>query len=150
MHNSVTDNYSKHAQIYRFVMGDGSDALDVVLGRLLFALRFKNKLIGTNYLKEAIVARLQLPQHARVSLTRQVYSRVAEKLCSTVDRVERAIRNAIVDCHNHGSLLALNDLIQCNVVSKTYVPTNGEFISNVVSWLCLERDKKVAASRPQA
>lgn len=147
MMNDLSANYTRSSRLREYVLGDGSDSLEVVLHRLFLALRFKNKLLGTYYLKEALTIRYGMPQYARVSLTREIYPMIAGKLSSTVDRVERAIRNAITDCHNHGNLLAFNEVVRCQVVSAKYVPTNGEFISNVVSWLHLEYDKTMIATQ---
>ena len=123
------------------IIGDGTNDVSVVVGRLLMKLLFKSKLLGTTYLKEAVLYRYEKAECSIVSLTKDVYPTVANKLSTTVNRVERAIRNAISDCHEHGNLLAFNDLIHSEVIKEKYPPTNGELISVITSWLQLERQQ---------
>lgn len=147
MTNDRRNNYSQHTFLYNLVVGDGIDNLDVAVQRLFFALGFKSKLLGTTYLKEAIKLWHALPSTKRVVLTADVYPPIATKLKSTPDRVERAIRNSIHDCHVNGKLIYFNDLVQSDVISPKYVPTNGEFLSSVVSWLriqCREQARQLS------
>ena len=132
--------HSKHR--YEYVVGDGSNSIDIIVGRLLIALGFKSKLIGTAYLKEAILLRYSKPNTCRIGLISDIYPTVANKLDSTVNRVERAIRNTINDCYTNGELLRFNDLIQCQVISPVYAPTNGELLSSVVNWLQIEHQQQ--------
>ena len=122
----------------KLVVGDGIENIDDAVQRLFFALGFKSKLVGTTYIKEAIKLWCGFPDTKRVVLTTDVYPPIAQKLCSTPDRVERAIRNAIIDCYDNGKLILLNDLVQSDLVSAKYKPTNGEFLSSVVSWLRIQ------------
>ena len=117
------------------VLCDGIESIEDVVQMLFFALSFKSKLSGTVYLKEAIRYWYTLPAAKRVVMTTDIYPPVATKLYSTPDRVERAIRNAIIDCYRNGNLMLFNDLVQSDVISPKYAPTNGEFLSSVVSWL---------------
>lgn len=128
-------------ELYNVIVGDGTGDATTAVGLMLTYLGFKNKLIGTQYLKEAILYRYQKLNMARVSLTGEVYLTVADKLNSTVNRVERAIRNSISDCNDNGNLIAFNDLIHCQMVEPQFPPTNGELISSIVNWLQLEKQK---------
>ena len=130
--------YPQHEFLYKMVVGDGIDSIDVAVQNLFFALGFKSKLSGTTYLKEAIKLWYSFPKTKRVVLTTDIYPYVAEKLGSTPDRVERAIRNSIIDCYVHGNLVSFNDLVQSDVVSRKYTPTNGELLSSIVSWLRIQ------------
>ena len=136
--NDKRSNYPQHEFMMRLVVGDGIESIDEAVQRLFFALGFRNKLLGTTYLREAIKLWCGFSNTKRVVLTTDVYPSIAQKLGSTPDRVERAIRNAIIDCYDNGKIMWFNDLVQSDLVSLTYKPTNGEFISNVVSWLRIQ------------
>lgn len=140
--DAVNESYLRHEHIYKFVVGDGTRDIDIVVGKLLIALGFKSKLIGTTYLKEAILCRYDRVDSCRIGLISDIYPAVADKLDSTVNRVERAIRNTINDCYSNGQLLYFNDLLQCQVISPTYAPTNGELLCSVVNWLQIERQQQ--------
>lgn len=137
-HRQAETNFQLlHSQI----VGDGTHDASIVLGRLLMILLFKSKLVGTTYLKEAVLYRYNKTEHTRISLTKEVYPTIADKFDTTVNRVERAIRNSIGDCYLHGNLFAFNVLTRSEVIDATYSPTNGELISNFASWLSLERQQ---------
>ena len=135
--------YLRGEELYKVIIGDGSSDVETALGRMMMYLGFKSKLTGTRYLNTAIVHRYQRSGAARVSLTGEIYPVVAEKECSTVNRVERAIRNAIKDCADNGNLIALNDLTHSQLVEPKFSPTNGELICIIADWLRLERKKGV-------
>ncbi len=137
--DSSDRKFLQHDFLYKFIIGDGTSDVNDVAERLLFALGFKSKLIGTQYLKEAIVLRFEMNGMVHTGLTSIIYPAVAQKFDSTVNRVERAIRNTINDCFDIGNLMALNDLTLCKIVSSAYPPTNGELLSSIVSWLQIER-----------
>lgn len=130
--------YPQHEFMMRLVVGDGIESIDDAVQRLFFALGFKSKLVGTTYLREAIKIWCGFPATRRVVMSVDIYPPIAKRLASTVDRVERAIRNAIIDCYNNAKMIWFNDLVQSDVVAATYAPTNGEFLSSVVSWLRIQ------------
>lgn len=138
---SSDSRFLQHDFLYRFIIGDGADDVSAITERLMFALGFKSKLIGTQYLKEAIILRFETTNMVHAGLTAIIYPAIAQKLNSTVNRVERAIRNTINDCFDNGNLMALNDLTLCKVVSSAYPPTNGELLGSIVSWLQIERQQ---------
>ena len=143
MKNDKNNNYPHHEFLYNLVVGDGIENIDVATQRLFFALGFKSKLLGTTYLKEAIKLWCDKPTTERVVMTTDVYPQIAKSLGSTPQRVERAIRNAIVDCYDNGKLVLYNDLVQSDVVSLKYKPTNGEFLSSVVSWMRVQCSQRL-------
>lgn len=138
MKDDKRNRYPQHDFLFHMIVGDGIESIDVAVQRLLFALGFKSKLLGTTYLREAIKLWYDLPAAQRVVMVLDVYPPIAAKLNSTPDRVERAIRNAILDCNTNGKLIYFNDLVQSDIVSAQYAPTNGEFLSSVVSWLRIQ------------
>ena len=138
---SVTRAETDFQILHNQIVGDGSHDASIVVGRLFMVLLFKSKLVGTTYLKEAVLYRYEQADNSRLSLTKDVYPAVAHKLDTTVNRVERAIRNSINDCHVNGNLYAFNDLMRGDVIKTGYAPTNGELISSIASWLQLERQQ---------
>ncbi len=128
-------------KLYQSVVGDGACDVHALVGQLLIGLGFKSKLIGTQFLKDAIVYRYQKSDVAHVSYNNDVYLQVANKLHSTVCRVERAIRNTINDCAEFGNLNAFDDLTHGRLTENGYVPSNTELISSIVGWLEIEKDK---------
>lgn len=126
-------------QLHANVIGDGNDNVSLVIARLITLLGFKSKLLGTQYLRDAILYRYNNYNAVRVGMTSSAYTAVADMWLSTANRVERAIRNSIINCHMHGALTAFNDLTQTHVIDAKFAPSNGEFMSSVVNWLQLEK-----------
>lgn len=125
-------------QMHDNIIGAG-ESVSLVIGRLITSLGFKSKLLGTQYLQDAILYRYSNSNIVRVGMTNSAYVAVAESRLSTANRVERAIRNTIVNCHTHGKLTSFNDLAQAQVINDKFAPSNGEFMSSVVNWLRLEQ-----------
>lgn len=132
------NHYPHHDLMMKLVLGRGVDSIEEAVQRLFFALGFKSKLLGTTYLKESIWLWFAFPSTRRVVMTVDIYPSIAKRLNSTPERVERAIRNAIVDCYDNGKLIWYNDLVRSEIVCPPYKPTNGEFISSVVMWLRIQ------------
>ena len=126
-------------QIYESIIGDGTRDVSSVTQRLLTILGFKSKLLGTQYLMDAILYRYDNCNNLYVGMTNSAYNAVAEMRNSTSTRVERAIRNSIVNCHSYGALKSFNTLTQAHVVDAHYAPSNGEFMCSVVNWLQMEK-----------
>ena len=136
--NEKHNLYPQHDLMIKLVIGKGVDSIDEVIQRLFFALGFRSKLLGTNYLKESIRLWFGFPSTRRVVMAVDIYPTIAQRSNSTPERVERAIRNAIIDCYDNGKLIWYNDLVRSEIVCPPYKPTNGEFISSVVMWLRIQ------------
>ena len=136
-----SERFLSGKELYQSVIGKGSRDVHALVGQLLIELGFKSKLIGTTFLKNAILYRYEKSDVAHVCYTNEVYAAVADKLHSTPTRVERAIRTTISDCCEYGNLDAFGDLTHSRVATPGYAPSNTELISNIVSWLQLEKDK---------
>ena len=136
--NEKHNHYPHHELMMKLVVGKGVESIDEAVQRLFFALGFKSKLLGTTYLKESIRLWLGFPSTRRVVMTADIYPPIAVRMNSTPERVERAIRNAIIDCYDNGKLIWYNDLVRSEIVCPPYKPTNGEFISSVVTWLRIQ------------
>ncbi len=140
--SSIENNRFLHGkELYDSIVGSDICDVNVLVGQLLMGLGFKNKLIGTRFLHDAILYRYERADEAHVSYSNEVYSAVAEKQNSTASCVERAIRNAIVDCKNFGNLDALDELLHGRVSVFGYTPSNSELISSIVGWLQIEKEK---------
>ena len=125
-------------QMYENIIGEGND-VELVVRRLITSLGFKSKLLGTKYLEHAILYRYNNASNFRVGMTNSAYVDVANRCNSTANRVERAIRNSIINCYEHGALIRFNDLAQAPIIRVEFAPSNGEFMSSVVNWLQLEK-----------
>lgn len=103
--------------------------------KILFVLGFKNKLQGTRFLKDALV---KMYSGEVCFLCREVYPQIASKYNTTSKRVERCIRNSIRCSLAAGTLCRLNDLFGFKIVDK-YAPTNSELITDICTWIRLEK-----------
>ena len=83
--------------------------LEKYVDNLLKLVAFKRKLIGCEYLKHAILLKCSCDNN-RARLNKDIYPKVAEMFCTANTNVERAIRNAILDCHRNGCLIELNSI----------------------------------------
>ena len=129
---------SSPQQMYENIVGEGN-GVELVVRRLITCLGFKSKLLGTKYLEDAILYRYDNAGIMFAGMTKRAYVAVADTWNSTANRVERAIRNTIINCHEHGMLHAFNDLAQTQAIKPQFAPSNGEFMSSVVNWLQLEK-----------
>lgn len=108
--------------------------LEKYVDNLLKLVAFKRKLIGCEYLKHAILLKCSCDNN-RARLNKDIYPKVAEMFCTANTNVERAIRNAILDCHRNGCLIELNSIFGHPIVHKNYPPTNGELICTIATEL---------------
>lgn len=140
--NSVKErSFLSGEELYRSVVGESPLDVQIMVEQLLIELGFKNKLIGTQFLKDAILYRYEKHNVAHINYTAEIYSHIAEQQQSSPCGVERAIRHTINDCSQYGNLYAFSDLMHAQVTTPGFVPSNAELISNVVKWLELERAK---------
>ena len=99
--------------------------------KLLLVLGFQSRLIGTNYLAEAITIKYF---DERLSCS-NIYKQIAAKYGTTYASVERAIRHSLGNCRNEGCIKDFNALIGCNAIDRKFDTTNSEFISLASKWL---------------
>lgn len=125
-------------QMYENIIGHGCN-VEIVVRRLLTILGFKSKLLGTKYLEYAILYRFDNANRVFAGMTHRAYVSVANTCQTTSTRVERAIRNSIINCYTHGALRSFNVLTHANVINERFAPSNGEFMCSVVSWLQTEK-----------
>ena len=128
-------------ELYQSIVGKSACDVHVLVGQLLIGLGFKSKLIGTQFLKDAILYRYEKYDVAHVNYNMEIYTYIAEEQHATPASVERAIRHAISDCAEYGNLSAFGGLLHSRLTAPGYVPSNTELISLIVEWLDLERAK---------
>ena len=137
--NGLNTREANRKQMHEIIIEDGTHDVSSVVQRLLTILGFKSKLIGTQYLMDAILYRYDNCYNLYVGMTNGAYTAVANMRNTTSTRVERAIRNTIVNCHTHGALSSFNVLTHTSIIDDQYAPSNGEFMCSVVNWLQLEK-----------
>ena len=74
-----------------------------------------------------------------MSLTKELYPRVAKEFGSTPDRVERAMRHAIETAWDRGDPGTINSCFGYSVSAMKGKPTVGEFVSRMAR-LCSNAD----------
>ncbi len=102
-----------------------------IIKQILFDLNFRSKLVGTQYLEEAIVVRCSFAQKTIRAM--DIYKYVALHHSANPVNVERAIRNTLYDCYRHGELAKINKLFGTRIVNNAYPPTSSDFICEVAS-----------------
>ena len=102
-----------------------------IIKQILFDLNFRSKLVGTQYLEEAIVVRCSFAQKTIRAM--DIYKYVALHHSANPVNVERAIRNTLYDCYRHDELAKINKLFGTRIVNNAYPPTSSDFICEVAS-----------------
>lgn len=97
------------------------DSIDTKIDRLLKEAAISEHLSGYKYLKYAINECYKNPSLLK-SVTKELYPQVANTFDSTIDRVERSIRNAIEQAYNQNNLNSVFDK----------KPTNSSFIKYIL------------------
>lgn len=113
--------------------------------RILLTVGFKNKLFGTAFLREAVVAKAA----GLACSCKEIYAQVALKFQTNANCIERAIRNAIADCLLYGHLPRLNDLFGVPFVKSGYAPTNSEMICELAGWIVLVKTSELTSLRDE-
>ena len=85
---------------------------------------------GYHYLRDSIMMVIEDPQIIN-SVTKKLYTSVAEKNNTTPSRVERAIRHAIEVAWDRGNVDILNSYFGYTVHNQRGKPTNSEFIAMI-------------------
>lgn len=110
--------------------------IDIAVKTLLFALGFKCNLLGTKYLGLSI---LEVLKNAESCSCKELYAKVAQEFQTTASCVERSIRHCISNCMLTGKLFVLTNVAGVPLFDKKYVPTNGELIFQLSTWIRLEK-----------
>lgn len=95
--------------------------------KILLVLSFRNNLIGTKYLLDALLLNAKRSQGQ--TLSADVYPAIANKYNTNACSIEKAIRKTISDCYYFGKLSLLNKIAHADVIDAKYPPTNSELLS---------------------
>ncbi len=96
--------------------------------KLLWEIGIPVHVHGYHYLMQAVSLMLLFPQDT-VSLSRQLYPRVAQHFHTTASCVERSIRHAINMAWQRGHLTAADGIFGRSQNLTHDKPTNGEMIA---------------------
>lgn len=102
-----------------------------VAERLLMLLGFQSRLIGTNYLSQAIT----LKYFDEKMSCMNIYSQIAQRHLAAPASVERAIRHSLNNCRSEGNIQNFNTIVGFKVIDRNFDTTSSEFISVVSRWL---------------
>lgn len=89
---------------------------------------------GYHYLIEAIFI-YYTNKNCTISMTKEIYPKVAEKFNTTSSRVERAIRHAVEVAWDRGDCDIHNNFFGYTIDPKKGKPTNSETIAMIANYL---------------
>lgn len=114
-----------------------SNELYIKITEILLTLGIKPKMAGFDYLRSAIGLHYNNAEHYE-KVTTVIYPKVGKEYNITEDLVERSIRMVIVEAHENGGLLGVNELFDQIVFKNNYLLSNGEFIAIVAEVIRLQ------------
>ena len=126
LHNVIHSCYAFHCNLRKndaLLLDNAQDTAKnmILIRNYIVSLGISSKLIGCNYLTEAVrIARMDLSMMR--NLSKGLYLEIARSMDTTPLRIERCIRNAIATAYSSGRLDPR--LISC--------PSNKEFINFVL------------------
>lgn len=97
----------------------------------LFGLGFPNKMLGTEYCKQALLYVI-MSEDMNAGITKEVYPYVADKYDTTSASVERNIRIAIEKVWTSQDVRKLRQLYPYEWNESTGRPSNSEFLYNMI------------------
>ena len=118
-----------------------TNELYIKITEILLYLGIKPKMAGFDYLRSAIGFSYSTNQFEKV--TTEIYPKVGKEYSITEDLVERSIRMVIVEAHENGGLLGVNELFDQIVFNNKYLLSTGEFISIVAEIIRLQEIRKM-------
>ena len=89
---------------------------------------------GYHYFKEAIFI-YYINKNCTISMTKELYPKIAQKFNTTPSRVERAIRHAIDVAWDRGDCDVHYDFFGYTIDPKKGKPTNSEAIAMIANYL---------------
>lgn len=109
---------------------DESVNLEIMVTDIIHQIGVPAHIKGYHYLRDSIIMVVEEPQIIN-SVTKKLYTAVAEKNNTTSSRVERAIRHAIEVAWDRGDVDTLNSYFGYTVHNQRGKPTNSEFIAMI-------------------
>jgi hypothetical protein len=122
--NKMTENLTQ-AQIERYV------------SEFMLELGVPAHLRGYYYLREAIVL-TAMDMELVGSVTKLLYPNIAKNNHTNIQRVERAIRNAIEVSWERGNPAVFEELFGYSAASGAVRPTNSEYIARIADRIRME------------
>ena len=107
------------------------NALEQQVSEILRSLMIPGTLHGHRYLVSAITQTVIDPGRV-LFITKELYPDLAKQFKSTVSKVERTMRNAIMKCWINGGREALDKVAGIHLTQR---PTNSEFIDLVANYI---------------
>lgn len=104
--------------------------LEVMVTEIIHQIGVPAHIKGYHYLRDSIIMVVEQP-HIINSVTKKLYTAVADKNETTSSRVERAIRHAIEVAWDRGDVEVLNSYFGYTVHNQRGKPTNSEFIAMI-------------------
>lgn len=114
------------------------DSIKLRIIKILNEIGIPRHLRGCEYLRTAIELAYE---NNRISITRELYPRVAEEHNSTDKRVERAIRHAIEAALSRGNTELIYEYFEYSISKESGKPTNSEFIFTIADVLHIQDQK---------
>ena len=111
--------------------------LEISITKMLHELGMPSHIKGYQYIREGIIMIYNNPDIIG-GITKELYPDIASKFCTTVSRVERAIRHAIEVSWNRGNWDLMEEVFGHSVDIDKAKPTNSEFIVTIADKLRLE------------
>ncbi|MCM1261814.1 MAG: sporulation initiation factor Spo0A C-terminal domain-containing protein [Butyrivibrio sp.] len=109
-----------------------------VISGLMLELGIPAHLKGYQYLRTAIIMCVE-DMELIGSVTKLLYPELAKKYATTVQKIERAIRNAIEVSWDRGNSELFERLFGYSNGSEHNRPTNSEYIASVADYVRLEQ-----------
>lgn len=127
----TTEKVTQNPNFVNTVVGTGVvQDLEVTVTDILHQIGVPAHIRGYNYLRDSIILVVNDPPIIN-SVTKKLYTAVAEKNDTTPSRVERAIRHAIEVAWDRGDVDVLNSYFGYTVHNQRGKPTNSEFIAMI-------------------
>ena len=111
--------------------------LEKYITSIMLEIGVPAQLKGYHYLRTAILLSGK-DVEAVSSVTKLLYPAVARRFKTTVQKVERAIRNAIEVSWNRGNVETFEELFGYSQASGRLRPTNSEYIARIADKLRLD------------
>ena len=111
--------------------------LEKSITKILHELGVPSHIKGYQYIREGIITLYNKPEVIG-GITKELYPDIAKKFDTTVSRVERAIRHAIVVRWNRCNWDLMEEIFGHSVDIDKAKPTNSEFIVTIADKLRLE------------
>lgn len=127
----------------RMVSGMMQEDMEILVTNVIHDVGIPAHIKGYRYLRYAILLAVQ-DMDILNSITKQLYPEIARKYQTTPDRVERAIRHAIIVAWERGMPEQMQEYFGYALKQGAGKPTNSEFIAMIADKIRLESKIKSA------